>query len=189
MVCQKKGDCSRNCGLWCQHWWVHAQFPINMKEYQLTRSAAGLIYPFMTKFLLAALGFNNAVRCVAGAIGFTCILAFLLATPNPTHVKREMRRWTEIRTWVDPDAFRNAAFCWFTAGICFMFFGFYAVFFNLEEWAAHTGFAIKDVPPGIAEVELPHEVKNDAIRTFWLLSIANGSSTFGRLFSAFFSEW
>jgi MCP family monocarboxylic acid transporter-like MFS transporter 10 len=38
-----------------------------------------------------------------------------------------------MRTWVDTEAFKNPAWCWFTAAVAFMFFGFYPVFFNLEE--------------------------------------------------------
>ncbi|KAB8339045.1 hypothetical protein FH972_021981 [Carpinus fangiana] len=152
-------------------------------------SIAGLIYPLMTKFLITEIGFNNAVRCVAGVAGFTAVSSFLLCVPNPKHIFRKPETWKKVDVWVDPHACRNPAFNWFTASICFVFFGFYAVFFNLEEWAAHHGFGIKDVPPGL-DISLgpEQEVQHEAIRTFWLLSIMNASSTFGRLFSAAFAE-
>ena len=94
---------------------------------------AGLIYPIMTKFLITELGFNDAVRCVAGAVGFTALLSVLLAVPNPHHQFRRPEQWMKVNVWLDLNAFSNPAFCWFTGGICCMFLGFYAVFFNLEE--------------------------------------------------------
>ena len=87
----------------------------------------------MTRFLIEALGFNNAARALAGIIGFTSLLAFLFAVPNPAHEWRKPESWLRISVWIDVHAFKNKAFCWFTVGMAFMFFGFYCVFFNLEE--------------------------------------------------------
>jgi len=75
-----------------------------------------------------------------------------------------------------------------TASICFLFFGFYAVFFNLEEWAAREGLGYRDDTPSGFEISLPNEVKHDAIRTFYLLAIMNGASTVGRLSSSYLCD-
>lgn len=83
------------------------------------------------------------------------------------------------RTWVDTSAFRDPAFCWFTASISALFLGFYCVFFNLEEWAATNGIAHKGTPPPGAQ---------STLSTYWLLSIMNGCSTFGRLSSAWLCD-
>lgn len=145
----------------------------------------------MVKFLITEVGFNNAVRYNATLVGVTASISFLLAVPNPQHNFRRPEKWLQLDVWIDSHAFRDHAFNWFTAGICFVFFGFYAVFFNLEDWAAYNGFAQKDVPSGF-DISLgpsgQDEVENDAIRTFWLLCIMNVSSTAGRLFSACFAE-
>lgn len=145
----------------------------------------------MIKFLITKVGFIDAVRYKAAVIGFTSLLAFFLAVPNPNHRYRKPEKWCKTSVWIDTNAFRSASFNWFTAAICFVFFGFYAVFFNLEDWAAHNGFAKKDIPPGFG-VELgpggQREVDNDAIRTFWLTCIMNVSSTAGRIFSGCFAE-
>ncbi|TKA72885.1 hypothetical protein B0A49_08141, partial [Cryomyces minteri] len=120
-------------------------------------SIAGLVYPIMTKFLITQVGFNNAVRYVATVVCLTSVLAFFTATPRPTHIYRKPEKWTALKVWVDTQAFRNPAFCWFMAAICFLFFGFYAIFFNLEEWAASEGFGIRgDTPEGF-EVGLQGE--------------------------------
>lgn len=94
---------------------------------------AGLIYPMMIKFLITQVGFNDAVRYVATLVGVTSFTAYLLAVPNPAHHFRKPETWRSMRVWIDTNAFRDPAFCWFTAAICFVFFGFYAVFFNLED--------------------------------------------------------
>jgi len=151
-------------------------------------SIAGLVYPVMTKFLIASMGFNNAQRCVAALTTATALLSVLVARPNPAHQLRKPEKWLRVRTFVDTQAFRNASFCWLTAAICFLFFGFYAVFFNLEEWAAREGLGYKDETPSGFEIGLNHEVKKDAIRTFYLLSIMNGTSTLGRLSSSYLCD-
>ena len=98
-------------------------------------NVAGLVYPFMTKYLISSLGFNNAVRAVAGLVATTSLIGWLCAIPNPLHplTRDEKTSWLQVKRWIDPPAFRNATFNWFCASIAFMFFGFYAIFFNIEE--------------------------------------------------------
>lgn len=101
-------------------------------------SIAGLIYPMMFKFLILDLNFPNTARCVAAVTTATSALAIFIARPNPDFDVRSPERWT-MSVFVNWSAFKNAGYSWFCAAICWMFFGFYAVFFNLEEWAAAKG--------------------------------------------------
>jgi hypothetical protein len=94
--------------------------------------AAGLVYPTMLRYLILSSGFNNAVRYVATLVGASGLFSFFAARPNPEHKWRELT-WSDKREWVDTSAFKTAAYSWFVAAISMMFFGFYAVFFNLEE--------------------------------------------------------
>ena len=87
----------------------------------------------MIRWLIEELGFNNAVRGVAGLAGATCLFSLLFATPNPAHVHPKSQSYGKLSTWIDPDALNNKAFCWFTAAVAWLFLGFYPVFFNLEE--------------------------------------------------------
>jgi MCP family monocarboxylic acid transporter-like MFS transporter 10 len=135
--------------------------------------------PMMLRFLIESQGFNKAVRYVAIVIAVASFTAVLLARPNPAHTFRTPEKWMSKRTWVDTSAFRDAAFCSFTASICALFLGFYCVFFSLEEWAATTGVAHKGAPPPGDKISL---------ETYWLLSIMNGCSTFGRLSSAYLCD-
>lgn len=104
----------------------------------LMSNTAGLVYPIMLRFLITKIGFNNAVRGVAGLIGLTALFSFLFAVPNPEARARPPKTWKKLNVWIDPEAFKNKQFCWFTAAIAFMFLGFYAVFFNLEEVSFHS---------------------------------------------------
>lgn len=87
----------------------------------------------MLRYLIDALGFNTAVRLVATLVAVTAIFSAIFATPNPAHVHSHPQSYRQLKTWIDTDAFRNKAFCWFSAAVAFLFFGFYPVFFNLEE--------------------------------------------------------
>lgn len=87
----------------------------------------------MIRFLIEAIGFNNAVRGVAGLASVTCVFSFVFATPNPAHVHPKSQSYRKLSTWIDKEALHNKAFCWFTAAVAFLFLGFYPVFFNLEE--------------------------------------------------------
>ncbi|KAI5205866.1 MFS general substrate transporter [Aureobasidium subglaciale] len=142
-------------------------------------SISGLVMPVMLRFLITSQGFNNAVRYVTIVISVASFAAVLLARPNPAHTFRKPEKWLSKRTWVDTSAFRDAAFCWFTASIAALFLGFYCVFFNLEEWAATNGIAYKGTAPSGGQTTLS---------TYWLLSIMNGCSTFGRLSSAWLCD-
>lgn len=149
-------------------------------------SIAGLIYPMMLKFLIQEVGFNNAQRYTATLTAVTCVLAILIARPNPAHPFRKPERWARVSVWVDTHAFRNYSFSWLCAAISFLFFGFYAVFFNLEEWADETGIGYKDNADGSPLVD--EDTHSGAMRAFWLLSIMNATSTVGRLSSAYLCD-
>jgi MCP family monocarboxylic acid transporter-like MFS transporter 10 len=89
----------------------------------------------MIKFLIGSIGFVHATRAVAGLVSGTALFSWFCAVPNPKHPlnKDDDTKWLSVRKWIDTSAFQNSTFNWFVASIAFMFFGFYAVFFNLEE--------------------------------------------------------
>ncbi|KAH8726638.1 major facilitator superfamily domain-containing protein [Phaeosphaeriaceae sp. PMI808] len=150
-------------------------------------SVAGVIYPTMLRYLIEILGFTNAVRCVASLTTIICIFSFIFATPNPTHSHHEPKSWVSKSTWFDPEAKSNGAFWWFTASVAFLFFGFYPIFFNIEEWAAFSGYGTRD-RVGAAQAMITGKETSQPIETFWLLTIMNGASTFGRILLAHFSD-
>ncbi|KAL1632764.1 hypothetical protein SLS58_011327 [Diplodia intermedia] len=160
---------------------------LGMACFFVSSSQTGLVYPIMLRFLTTSIGFNNAVRCVAGLIGVTALFAFCFATPNPKHVFRKPESWMNHKVWVDFEAFQYKPFNWFTASISFLFLGFYPVFFNLEEWAAYKGFGYKE---GIGRTAGPgvHRPLTAGLATYYMLAIMNAMSTFGRIGSAWLSD-
>lgn len=139
----------------------------------------------MTKYLIASLGFANATRCVAGLVCTTAFFSVVCAVPNPRHpLHKSEQPLLSVRRWVDPSAFKNSTFNWFAASIAFMFFGFYTVFFNLEEWAVVNKLGTKS-----PEVDDPNVGKtNSTFHTFIYLAVMNASSTVGRLSSGYLSD-
>lgn len=144
-------------------------------------SIAGLIYPMMLKHLIAIVGFHQAQRYVSIITAVTSLVAAAFAIPNPERVIRQPKSWVRTRTYIDGNCFRRIPSLGLVIGIGLMFTGFYAVFFNLEDWAGDTGLGRLDATPSTESVQLKNEVADDAIRTFWLLSIMNACSTIGRV--------
>ncbi|KAF2258529.1 MFS general substrate transporter [Lojkania enalia] len=148
-------------------------------------SVAGVVYPTMTRYLIDAMGFNDAVRLVATLVALTSLFSLIFATPNPAHTHPRPQSYRKLKTWIDLEAFRNPAFNWFTVAVAFLFFGFYPVFFNLEEWAAVSGYGTRDGSSVPIHLE---KADSQSLQTFWLLTIMNGASTIGRLTMAGFSD-
>ncbi|KAF2018345.1 MFS general substrate transporter [Aaosphaeria arxii CBS 175.79] len=148
-------------------------------------SVAGVVYPTMTRYLIEALGFVQAVRVVAGLVCLTSAFSFFFAVPNPAHTHPKPQTWSAVGTWIDVEAFKNKSFLWFSAAVAFLFFGFYPVFFNLEEWAAVSGYGTRDGSSVPMHVQ---QSSDKPLQTFWLLTIMNGASTVGRLTMAAFSD-
>jgi len=143
-------------------------------------SVAGLIYPLMFRMLTSKIGFHKAQRYVATLTVLTCILAFFIARPKASHPWRTGVQWQTLGTYWDTGAFRNRSFLWLTIAICCLFFGFYPIFFSLEEWAFQNKLGYRAGPESSA--------LKGALQTWLLLSIMNISSTFGRLVSSFLSD-
>ncbi|WPG97845.1 MFS general substrate transporter [Acrodontium crateriforme] len=147
-------------------------------------SIGGTVYPMMLKFLISSHGLILAQVYVATLQTGLSFIAVCFARPHPRHKIRKPEKWMAVATFIDREAFRNPSYVWFCAAVFFLFFGFYPVFFNLEEWAAKNGLGYKDETPGpVASVTVPGQrlLEKDAIRTFWLTCICNGSSAVGRI--------
>ena len=134
----------------------------------------------MIRELIGRLGWREAVQVTAGLTTCTSLFSVLGAQPNPRHPlnKSSPHKRLSLRRWFDPPAFRFAPFNWFCAAISLMFFGFYAVFFNLEEWALKHELG-KTMERGPQHHPVP---------VFYYLATMNGASTVGRLLSGWLSD-
>ncbi|SLM38872.1 Major facilitator superfamily domain, general substrate transporter [Lasallia pustulata] len=147
-------------------------------------SISGLIYPIMFKFLVARGSFPIAVRYLAILVGCTSFIAFLCAIPNPALILRIPDKWLAYEVWFDKSAFHRPPYPWFVAAMCFVFLGFYPIFFNLEDWAQWKGIGIKeDIANGTGGLH-----GESGFRTFYFLSIMNACSTVGRVLGAYLSD-
>lgn len=143
----------------------------------------------MTKFLIQEVGFNDAARYVAAVVTATCTLTIFIARPNPKIPFRQVESWANISIFWDTGAFKEPAYVFLVAAIGFLFFGFYAIFFNLEEWAISEGFGFRKPMGNVgANAGIPQPKPDKSIETFWLLSIMNATSTVGRLGSAYLCD-
>ena len=68
--------------------------------------------------------------------------------------------------------------------MCWVFLGFYPIFFNLEDWAQWKGIGIKeDIADSTGGLN-----GESGFRTFYFLSIMNACSTLGRVLGAYLSD-
>ncbi|TKA74847.1 hypothetical protein B0A55_05333 [Friedmanniomyces simplex] len=139
-------------------------------------SVGGAVISTMARYLNQQVGFNTASRHVATLVLLLSATTVLLCRPNPAHPRNPSPQWRWSTFW-DSTALRSPCFCWLSAATFSIFLGFYPVFFNLEEWASASGLAFRgpDRPQGLSP---------DALETFALLSMMNGSSFVGRLLAA-----
>jgi MFS transporter, MCT family, solute carrier family 16 (monocarboxylic acid transporters), member 10 len=128
---------------------------------------AGLVYPALVRNLINFIGFQNAQICKSALTAATCLMACALVNPNPN---RPVRKEGKHPQW-DWEAFSNPSFVCLTVSMCVNFFGFYAVFFSLEEWAVRTRVGRRGDSEAFA----------DALDTWLLLAIMNISSAIGRI--------
>lgn len=145
-------------------------------------AVGGVVWSSTIRYLEASLGFANAVRVIGGMLCVITLLAAALAIPCPDfHFRPKPASYLKLSVWIDSSALRSRVFLAFTAGIGFVFLTYYAVFFNLEEWAAHTGVGYKSATP-------PADFTGPALRTWYLLSMMSAASAIGRLVSSFLAD-
>ena len=124
-------------------------------------SIGGVVYPIMFDQLQKSVGFAWATRI----IGFLCFATILisLSTMRIRIPPREKRKLYQL------SAFKEPAYCIFTAAMFMGFLGFYNFLFYVQSYAIDTGIV-------------------DANLGFYLLSMLNAASTFGRIGPNFIAD-
>lgn len=134
---------------------------LSMYNTSLTSLTGGVIYPIMLHKLISQVGFPWAVRI----IGFT-ILATLMI---PNFVMRMRARPASKRKAIDWTAFKDKPFMIFTVASVVGYMGLYMPFFYIESFAIQNGIT-------------------NANLGFYLLSVLNAASTFGRILPNFVAD-
>ncbi|KAJ5719062.1 hypothetical protein N7493_007517 [Penicillium malachiteum] len=124
-------------------------------------SIGGVIYPIMFDQLQKKVGFAWATR----AIGFLCFATILIsvATMRIRIPPKDKRKLYQL------SAFKEPAYCIFIAAMFMGFLGFYNFLFYIQSYAIDTGIV-------------------DANLGFYLLSMLNAASTFGRIGPNFIAD-
>ncbi|KAL4913914.1 major facilitator superfamily domain-containing protein [Aspergillus aurantiobrunneus] len=124
-------------------------------------SVGGVIYPIMFNQLQKSVGFHWATRAVGFLAFGTCLISFSLM---------RMRFFpTEKRKLVQLGAFKEPVFVLFSIGMFMGFLGFYNFLFYVQSYAIETGIV-------------------DGNLGFYLLSMLNAGSTFGRIMPNFIAD-
>ncbi|KAL8705794.1 MAG: hypothetical protein Q9201_001140 [Fulgogasparrea decipioides] len=142
--------------------------------------AGGIIYPLAFKFLVAKFGFPTGVRILSAVVAGTALIAFIFGAPCVDVPRRQVGRPLKASTWIDKQALRDRSYTVYVIAVALVYGGFYSVAFHVTEWAEVKGFGTEeDIPGGTGE-----RPGNSGFRTFWFLTIMNGTSIVGRLASA-----
>ncbi|KAJ5106276.1 hypothetical protein N7456_002951 [Penicillium angulare] len=124
-------------------------------------SIGGVVYPIMFDQLQKQVGFAWATR----TIGFLCFgtIFISLSCMRLRIPPKEKRKLYQL------SAFKEPGYCLFTAAMFFGFLGFYNFLFYVQSFAIDTGIV-------------------DANLGFYLLSMLNAASTFGRIGPNFIAD-
>jgi MFS family permease len=124
-------------------------------------SIGGVVYPIMFNQLQNKVGFAWATR----ALGFLCFGTILISVS----IMRIRFPPKEKRKLYQLSAFREPAYCLFTGAMFLGFLGFYNFLFYVQSYAIDTGIV-------------------DGNLGFYLLSMLNAASTFGRIGPNFLAD-
>ncbi|KAK6514467.1 hypothetical protein TWF281_004667 [Arthrobotrys megalospora] len=127
-------------------------------------SVGGIIFPILTRKLIPALGFRYAMIANSFIVLSLLILSNLLLQPRkdiPPRIKGPM---------IDFKSFKDPTYMLFVFGMLAAYSGLYMPFFYVEVWAKKMG------------------LDKHGLETFYLVSILNGASTFGRVLPNFIAD-
>lgn len=128
-------------------------------------SIGGIIYPIVTRRLIAAVGFSWAVRAIALLVLVTTAIGALLLVQRPELTKNPGKRilWNLA-------CLKEIRYALFVTGVLLSFAGLYIPYFYVTAWVRDTGIPLVGLPD------------------YYLLSILNVAGLVGRVVPAFFAD-
>ena len=129
-------------------------------------SLGGVLYPIMVRQILPLIGFRYTLTILASIILVTLVISNLLLSPRIDIPPRKSGQWIQI------SAFKEPTYCLYIFGLFCSFLGLYMPFFYVEEWAVSKGF----------------DGKHGGFRMYYLVSVLNASSIFGRVVPNIFAD-
>lgn len=128
-------------------------------------SVGGIIYPILTRRLLANIGFSWSMRAIALVVLVTTGIGGVLVRQ-----RAELTQNPAKRTLYDFQCLKEPVYALFAAGVFFTFAGIYIPYFYIGAWVRDTGFPLHDM---------------DA---YYLVSIINAGGLLGRLIPNFLAD-
>ncbi|KAL8985006.1 MAG: hypothetical protein Q9177_004555 [Variospora cf. flavescens] len=145
--------------------------------------AGGIVYPLAFRFFVGNYGFPTGVRVLSSIVAGTTLIAFILGAPCVDVPRRSIGPVFHASTWIDKRAWKSKPYVLYVIAVSLVYGGFYSLAFHVTEWAEIKGFGTEDIIAG-GQGERPGD---SGLRTFWFLTIMNGTSIIGRLASAVFA--
>ncbi|KAH7371741.1 major facilitator superfamily domain-containing protein [Pyrenochaeta sp. MPI-SDFR-AT-0127] len=128
-------------------------------------SIGGIIYPILTRRLLASVGFSWAMRAIALVVLVTTTIGGVLVRQ-----RTELTRNPAKRTLYEFRCLKEPAYALFIVGVFFAFAGLYIPYFYVAVWVRETAFPMH------------------GLNAYYLLSIINAGGLVGRIVPNFFAD-
>lgn len=128
-------------------------------------SLGGIVYPILTRRLLARVGFSWAMRATALVVLVTTGVGGLLIRQRSDLTKNPAKR-----TLYQFGCLKDIAYALFIAGIFFTFAGIYIPYFYVSAWVRDTAFPIS------------------GLSAYYLISIMNAGGLVGRIIPNFIAD-
>lgn len=128
-------------------------------------SLGGIVYPILTRRLLARVGFSWAMRATALVVLVTTGVGGLLVRQRPDLTKNPAKR-----TLYQFSCLKDVTYAMFIVGIFFTFAGIYIPYFYVSAWAR--------------EVSVPMS----GVSAYYLISIMNAGGLVGRIIPNFIAD-
>lgn len=128
-------------------------------------SLGGIVYPILTRRLLARVGFSWAMRATALVVLVTTGIGGLLIRQRPELTKNPAKR-----KLYDPSCLKDIVYALFAAGIFFTFAGIYIPYFYVSAWVRDTAFP------------------TSGMSAYYLISIMNAGGLVGRIIPNFIAD-
>ena len=128
-------------------------------------SLGGIIYPILTRRLLASIGFSWAMRATSLVVLVTTGIGGLLVRQRIELTKNPAKR-----TLYQFSCLKDTAYALFIAGVFFTFAGIYIPYFYISAWVRNTAFPLHD------------------LSAYYLISIMNAGGLVGRIIPNFIAD-
>jgi MFS family permease len=143
--------------------WFHKRRGLALGFVTIGSSVAGVVYPIMLHRLISMVGFPWATRI----LGFVALGTLMI----PLTVMRQRLPPRKRGAILEYKALRNPEFALYVLGIFITFLGFFTFYNFVETWAAATHLDTK------------------GLSIFYILSIVNAASAFGRVIPNLISDY